>query len=386
MKLDLDHQHQQFREEVRAFIQEYLTPEIQAGHALTTNLYAPPSVSVPWQRALAAKGWLAPLWPTEWGGCDWTGLQRFIFETETALAGAPVIHPMGLRLLGPVLIKYGSQAQKEHYLPRILASEDYWCQGFSEPQAGSDLASLRMRADREGDHYVINGSKLWTTQAHYATHMFALVRTADTPRKHDGISMVLIDMRQSGVTVRPIRTIGGDHETNEVFFDNVRIPVSDLVGQENHGWEYARYLLEFERGVGIFSPRLRAQFKRIQHTLEQRFVQLTQDDLRRLGDLAADIDTLEWLELRTLGALKPGDRPGPDASILKLKVSRTKQAIAEIGVDLLGEHALRWSLDQDSGYQSEALLVREYCNSRAYTIFGGAAEIQLGLLYKAIVA
>ncbi|QKV55271.1 acyl-CoA dehydrogenase family protein [Comamonas antarctica] len=384
MNLDLSPADQAFRAEVRAFLAEQLTPALIAGQAATSAMYPEPEVSGPWQQALQKRGWLVPLWPREWGGTGWTALQRFIFETECALAGAPLVHPMGARLVGPVLLRYGSEAQKRFYLPRILSGADYWCQGFSEPNAGSDLAALQLRAEPDGEDYVLNGTKIWTTHAHHANRMFALVRTSSEGKRQQGISFLLIDMALPGITLRPIATIGGDHDVNEVHFENVRVPQAERVGAENAGWECAKYLLEFERGAGIFSPRLRSQLKRVADALAAR------DDIpdelaRRFGEVVADIDSFEWLELRTMGGLAPGANPGPVASILKLRASRLKQSIAELGVDALGQSGLRWRSDPAHSALRPSVLVPEYCNSRAFTIFGGAAEVQLGLIAKTVV-
>jgi acyl-CoA dehydrogenase len=383
VNLDLSPEDRAFRDEVRAFLAAHLTDQMRAGQRATTAMYPEPEISGPWQRILQAQGWLVPLWPREWGGTGWTGLQRFIFETECALAGAPLVHPMGVRLVGPVILRFGTEAQKRDYLPRILSSQDYWCQGFSEPNAGSDLASLSLRATRDGDDYVLSGSKLWTTHAHHANRMFALVRTSTEGKRQQGISFLLIDMKSPGITVRPIKTIGGDHDVNEVFFDNVRVPQANRVGDENAGWDCAKYLLEFERGAGIFSPRLRAQLKRVAEALQAH---TTGPELqRRFGEVAADLDTFEWLEMRTVAALAPGANPGPVASILKLRASRMKQAIGELGADALRAGALRWRSSGPLDGRLADILVPEYCNSRAFTIFGGAAEIQLGLIAKAVL-
>ncbi len=383
MNLDLSAADRAFRAEVRAFLAEHLTDALREGQRRTTAMYPEPEISGPWQRLLHARGWLVPLWPREWGGTGWTALQRFIFETECALAGAPLVHPMGVRLVGPVLLRFGTEAQRREHLPRILSGADYWCQGFSEPGAGSDLAALSLRARTDGDDYVLDGTKLWTTHAHHANRMFALVRTSDEGKRQQGISFLLIDMASRGIAVRPIRTIGGDHDVNEVHFDGVRVPRANRVGEENAGWECAKYLLEFERGAGIFSPRLRAQLKRVAQALRMPSDSL----LRRFGEAAADLDTFEWLEMRTMASLAPGERPGPAASILKLRASRLKQAIGELGVAALGASALRWRSAAAEGGVDGGLartLVPEYCNSRAFTIFGGAAEIQLGLIARAL--
>lgn len=384
MNLELEPADRAFREEVRDFLAANLTAALRDGQRSTTSMYPAPEVSTPWQKALQAKGWLVPLWPVAWGGTGWSALQRFIFETECALAGAPLVHPMGVRLVGPVILRYGTEAQKRRYLPRILSSEDYWCQGFSEPNAGSDLASLSLSARADGSDYVLDGTKIWTSYAHKANRMFALVRTSTEGKKQQGISFLLVDMNLPGISVRPIATIGGDHEVNEVHFDGVRVSQADRIGEENAGWDCAKYLLEFERGAGIFSPRLRSQLKRVAEAL--RVPGAANDELlRRFGEVASDVDTFEWLELRTMGGLAPGANPGPVSSILKLRASRLKQAIGELGVEALGSDSLRWRSDPADGRNAAATLVPEYCNSRAYTIFGGAAEVQLGLIARTVM-
>ena len=386
MNLELSLADLAFQAEVRAFLAMNLTDAMRAGQGSTTSMYPEPDVSGPWQRALQARGWLVPLWPEAWGGTGWTALQRFIFETECALAGAPLVHPMGVRLVGPVILRFGTQAQKSRYLPRILSGDDYWCQGFSEPGAGSDLASLSLRARPDGDDYVLDGTKIWTTHAHHANRMFALVRTSTDGKRQKGISFLLIDMASPGITVRPIATIGGDHDVNEVHFEGVRVPQANRIGEENAGWECAKYLLEFERGAGIFSPRLRAQLKRVAGAMVSSADNKLPEGLqRRFGEVASDLDTFEWLEMRTLAALPPGGNPGPVSSILKLRASRLKQTIGELGVDALGAAGLRWRSPPSYGSSLAATLVPEYCNSRAFTIFGGAAEIQLGLIGKTVL-
>lgn len=387
MNLELSPELQAFRQEVRLFIEEHLTDELRAGQSAASGLYPEPEFSTPWQRLLQAKGWLVPLWPKEWGGTGWSGMQRFIFENECALAGAPLVHPMGVRLVGPVLIRFGTDEQKRQFLPGILSSEDYWCQGFSEPGAGSDLASLSLKAVRDGDDYVLNGSKIWTTHAQHANWMFALVRTSSEGKRQSGISFILVDMRSPGITVRPISTIGGDHDVNEVFFDSVRVPAANIVGGENNGWECAKYLLEFERGAGIFSPRLRSQLGRAVAALQES-ANMLPDVATRLGNVSADLDAFEWLEVRTLAELRPGENPGDMSSVLKLRASRLKQDIAQFAVEALSTSALRWRSPSEPGgtlSRQSNVLVPEYCNSRANTIFGGATEIQLGLIARNLV-
>jgi len=385
MNLELAAADRAFRDEVRQFLATHLTAPLREGQRRTTAMYPEPEISGPWQKILQQRGWLVPLWPPEWGGTGWTALQRFIFETECALAGAPLVHPMGVRLLGPVLLRFGTPAQKQAHLPRILSGEDYWCQGFSEPGAGSDLAALQLRARKDGGDYVLDGSKIWTTHAHHANRMFALVRTSEEGRRQQGISFLLIDMATPGITVRPIRTIGGDHDVNEVHFDGVRLPQANRVGDENAGWECAKYLLEFERGAGIFSPRLRAQLIKAAQALGAQGTPPDAHLQRRFGQVCADLDTFEWLEMRTMASLAPGERPGPAASVLKLRASRLKQAIAALGVRALGADALRWRDGEAQEPALASLLVSECCNSRAFTIFGGAQEIQLGLIARQLL-
>lgn len=393
MNLELTPEEQAFREEVRAFLRENLTEELKRGQRLTSGVYPEPEISVAWQRKLNEKGWLVPLWPKEWGGTGWTAAQRFIFEVESALAGAPLVHPMGVRLVGPVILKFGTEEQKQRYLPRILTSEDYWCQGFSEPGAGSDLASLKMRAIPDGDDYILNGSKIWTTHAHHANMMFALVRTSTEGRRQEGISFLVIDMNTPGIEVRRIDTIGGDHDVNEVFFTDVRVPQANRIGPENAGWECAKYLLEFERGAGIFSGRLRSQLKRIGdaiETLKAQGIDIRQNLhlVTRFGEVCADLDSFEMMELRLMGALQPGQNPGPVSSIMKLRASRMKQNIAELGMEVMGALGLRWHpMADENQYLDElaSVLMPDYLNSRAFTIFGGAQEVQLTIIAKSVV-
>jgi acyl-CoA dehydrogenase len=390
MHLELSPEEQAFRDEVRAFLRDNLTPEMRRGQRFTTGVYPEPEISGPWQQALNRKGWLVPMWPVEWGGTGWTAAQRFIFESECALAGAPLVHPMGVRLVGPVILRFGTEEQKRHYLPRILNGDDYWCQGFSEPGAGSDLASLKMAAVKDGDDYVLNGSKIWTTHAHHSNMMFALVRTSTEGKRQEGISFLLIDMDTPGIEVHKIDTIGGDYDVNQVFFTDVRVPQANRVGPENGGWDCAKYLLEFERGGGIFSGRLRSQLKRIGDAIAELRgqgvdVRSNAQLVARFGEVCADLDCFEMFELRVMGALQPGQNPGPVSSILKLRASRMKQAVAELGVEVLGPQALHWSEAPGEGDSLPPLLVPDYLNSRAFTIFGGASEVQLTIIAKSVV-
>ncbi|MSP05710.1 MAG: acyl-CoA dehydrogenase [Acetobacteraceae bacterium] len=377
-----------FQTEVRDFIAAHLTADIKRAWALTSAFLAEPDVAGPWHRALATQGWVAPLWPRENGGPGWTPAQHYIFETECALAGAPPLAPLGIRMVGPVLIGFGSAAQKAHYLPRILSGEDYWCQGYSEPGAGSDLASLSTRAVHDGDDYLVNGSKIWTTHAHHANRMFALVRTGQGERKQEGISFLLIDMTAPGISVRPIRTMGGDHDVNQVFFNDVRVPVANLVGEEGKGWSYGKYLLEFERGAGIAAARMRVSLNRL------RAIALgaAGDPLlaARFSEIEIDIDTVEMTELRIMASLQAGQNPGPVASMLWLRTTEVKQAVTRLGVDVLGADALPSEpmrpfhrLNRHAVMDEDALpVIPLHLNGRAETIFGGTSEVQREIIGK----
>jgi acyl-CoA dehydrogenase len=402
MNLEFTPAEEQFRTEVRQFIVENLPAPVQRAQALTPSVFAEPPIHGAWQRALHRKGWVASAWPKAYGGPGWTPTQRLIFEQECARAGAPTLFPLGIQMVGPVIIGFGTDAQKAHYLPRILSGEDYWCQGYSEPGAGSDLASLATRAVRDGDHYVVNGTKIWTTHAHHANLMFALVRTGVegqiTTRKQDGISFLLIDMRSPGISTRPIRTIGGDHEVNQVFFDDVRVPVANRVGEEGKGWSYGKYLLEFERGAGVQSPRLRARLNSLVALLDTEIdghASAAHQSLfeAKFAEIDADIDTQEMMELRVMSEVAKGKNPGVTASLLKLRASEIKQELTRLGVDLLGSAALVWEprrplyeLDTPALLPEIALTVTaEHLNSRAQTIFGGTSEVQREILSKAML-
>ncbi|MGL4286032.1 MAG: acyl-CoA dehydrogenase family protein [Phreatobacter sp.] len=391
--MDLSVDDKAFAAEVRGFIAEHLTPEIRRAQALTPSVFSDPEIIAPWQKALHAKGWVAPGWPRDHGGTGWTPAQRWIFETECARAGVPSVSPMGVKMVGPLIIGFGTPDQKAHYLPRILSGEDTWCQGYSEPGSGSDLASLKTRAVRDGDHYVINGTKIWTTHAHHANRMFALVRTEVGARPQDGISFILIDMKSPGISIRPILTIGGDHEVNQVFFDDVRVPVANRVGEEGKGWTYGKYLLEFERGSGIASAKLRqgldavlalARSEATGHAIEDPDIALS------ASEIEVDIDALEMTELRLLSAMQTGQNPGAVSSLLKLRVSEIRQAVTRLGVEVIGLDALAvepmrplYAMNQAPVVPEAALpIVPEHLNGRAYTIFGGTSEIQRDIIAK----
>jgi acyl-CoA dehydrogenase len=394
--LELSEEDQAFRAEVLRFIDEYLPKHLRRCSLLTPSVFSDPEVIRPWQRALNARGWVAPDWPKAAGGPGWSAAQRRIFERECAKAHAPSIPPMAIRMAGPVIIKFGSQKQQNYYLPRILSGEDYWCQGYSEPGSGSDLASLKTRAVIDGDDYVVNGTKIWTTHAHFATMMFALVRTGDGPRKQDGISFILIDMASPGLTIRPILTIGGDHEVNQIFFDDVRVPQANRVGAEGAGWSYGKYLLEFERGAGSVAAKMRQLLTDVDALIGKASINgddsLRQVFAHRLCDMEMDVDAFEMLELRMFSIVEQGDSPGIMASYIKSLFSQLRQDIQRLAVDVVGERGLIWEsgrplyrLDHVPLLEEDELAVMpRFLDGRASTIFGGTSEIQRDIIANAL--
>jgi acyl-CoA dehydrogenase len=392
MDLELAPADLKFRDEVRAFLKDAVPPDMKRAQALTTGFASEPEVGVDFHRALHRKGWSVFSWPVEHGGAGWTPVQAYIFDTECARAGAPVYNGAGQRMVGPVIMRFGNAAQKAQYLPKIVTGEDHWCQGYSEPGSGSDLASLKTRAISDGDHYVINGQKIWTTFAHKSNKMFALVRTSTEGKRQDGISFVLLDMDLPGITVRPIIGNGGDHEFNEVFFDNVRVPKSGRVGEENKGWDVAKYLLEFERGGALQAGRVRAQFTKLVETVRARCAD-DADIAAQLGEIGTDLDAMEMIDISVLSALQAGTNPGPVSSLLKLRWSQLRQSISELAVDAIGIEALRVIPDhplfetlQLPPDEEEMLSATpRYLNYRAYTILGGTTEIQTGILARAML-
>jgi acyl-CoA dehydrogenase len=392
MDLQLAPSDLKFRDEVRAFLKDAVPPDMKRAQALTTGFTSDPEVAMDFHKALIRKGWSVPAWPTEQGGTDWTPVQSYIFETECARAGAPQYNGAGQKMVGPVILKFGNPAQKTKYLPRIVSGEDHWCQGYSEPGSGSDLASLKTRAISDGDDYIINGQKIWTTFAHKSNRIFALVRTSTEGKRQEGISFVLIDMDTPGITVRPIHGNGGDHEFNEVFFDDVRVPKANRIGEENKGWEVAKYLLEFERGGALQAGRVRAQFTKLVKVVRARCAD-DADIAARLAEIGTDIDAMEMIDISVLSALQSGANPGPVSSLVKLRWSQLRQTISELAVDAIGLDALRMMPDRPL-YETLQLPPDEedmlsttprYLNYRAYTILGGTTEIQTGILGKSML-
>ncbi|NLO79722.1 MAG: pimeloyl-CoA dehydrogenase large subunit [Xanthomonadaceae bacterium] len=396
MELHYSPEEQAFREEVRQFLREKLPPDIAA--KVKGNKRLSRDDYVRWHKILGEKGWLAQHWPVEYGGTGWSPIQRHIFDEEAAAAGAPGIIPFGVSMVAPVIIRFGSEEQKRYYLPRILNSEDWWCQGYSEPGAGSDLASLKTRAVREGDYYIVNGQKTWTTLGQYANMMFCLVRTNTEVKPQEGISFLLIDMNSPGVTVRPIITLDGEHEVNEVFLENVKVPVENLVGEENKGWTYAKYLLTYERtgiaGVGIAKQALR-HLKYVASKQLKDGRPLIEDPLFRARIAAVEIDlmALELTNLRVVAAAEKGGVPGPESSVLKIKGTEIRQAITDLLRRAVGPYALPFIPEAlDADYDDEPVgpdyaagLAAQYFNRRKITIYGGSNEIQKNIIAKMIL-
>ncbi len=386
-----------FQQEVRDFLDENLTPDIKDATALTTTVFVEKDVALKWQAKLHARGWLAWFWPEEYGGPGWNSTQRYIFQTECALAGAPGIIPMGVRYVGPVIFTFGTQEQKDFFLPKILNGEHYWCQGYSEPGAGSDLASLKCKAERDGDEYVVNGTKIWTTHAQHADWIFCLVRTDNTGKKQQGISFLLIDMNTPGIKVDPIITMGLDHEVNQVFFDDVRVPVSNLVGEENQGWEYAKFLLEFERG-GAASGGLKAglkKLKRIASAQTDGETPLINEPAfaSEIAQCEIGVMGLENTELRIMSQLSAGQPPGPESSVLNTVATAISQRMSELCVEALDYYStpfkhvrpLYGTNEYFPGPDYAPPVMGTYLNRRAQSIFGGSNEIQRDIVAKMVL-
>lgn len=365
-----------FQAEVRAFLDAELTAELREGAARTTSVFVDPSISLPWQAILHRRGWAAPEWPAQFGGPGWDDMQRYIFAAECARAGTPSLSPMGLKMVAPVIMHYGTPQQQAHYLPRILSGEDYWCQGFSEPGSGSDLASLQLRAVRDGDDYVLNGSKIWTTHAHFANRMFCLVRTSTEGKPQAGISFLLLDMATPGITVKPIRTLAGDHEFNQVFFDGVRVPVVNRLGEENDGWTVAKHLLTFERG-GKYAPPLIERLTR----LRQR-EGLDPLITARLAKEVVNLRALQALEMKAMRGA--GGSAALYASVLKVLGTEAMQRVDALACDIEGQDG--WAVPTGQTPADLAVAVPRYLNDRAASIYAGSNEIQRDLIAKLILA
>ena len=379
-----------FRQEIRGFLAEKLTPELCDAVAMQSGVFAYGEVLTSWHHALFERGWIAPAWPREYGGPGWTPLQRMVFEAECAAVGAPVLPGMSLQMCGPVLMRFGTQEQKDFFLPRILSGEHFWCQGFSEPEAGSDLASLQCAAHRDGEHYVVNGTKMWTTFAHHANWLFMLVRTSKESRKQAGISFLLLPMDTPGLTVTPIRSMSGDHEVNQLFLDDVRIPASNRVGDEGDGWTIAKYLLEFERGGGWAGGRVTRVLRWLDTVERQARASGRkfggQDYQRKRAEIDIDLMALEWTQRRYIAGIETGRSIGDaSASLLKLVASDLFQSATELALDAIGPKGAIYHDDLAAlgPQQFDATIAARYLNGRAMTIFGGSREIQHGIIARA---
>lgn len=396
MNIHLTQEDLDFQKEVQDFFANEFPKDIKEKQ--DKGIYLSKDDHIRWQKALHAKGWAGINWPVEHGGTGWNATQKYIYANEAAKANAPRIIPFGLTMVAPVIFTYGNEEQKQRFLPDILASNVWWCQGYSEPNAGSDLASLKTKAVRDGDEYVVNGTKTWTTLGQHADWIFCLVRTEDTGKKQEGISFLLIDMKTPGVSVHPIITIDGTHEVNEVHFEDVRVPVENRIGEEGKGWTYAKVLLTHER-TGIArvaeSKALLASLKRVVHSKNDALMDMTQNAvfMTRLIEAEVELKALEYTELRVLSAVSTGKAPGPESSILKIKGTEIMQLLNELFVEAAGIYALPYVPEQYQegfdgvpvGPQFCAKTSATYYNNRKVSIYGGTNEIQKNIISKQVL-
>ena len=396
----------EFRNEVRAFLDDKLTPELRRAGRLMTSVYADHEASMDWQAILNERGWAAPAWPIEYGGCDWTLTQHYIFSRESTLADAPSLSPMGIRMVAHAIVAFGTPEQKDFFLPRILTGEVFFCQGYSEPEAGSDLAALSMAAVDDGDDLVITGSKIWTTHAGEANWIFALVRTSRSAKKQHGITFVLIDMTTPGIEIRPLVMTSGETVQNQIFFDAVRVPKANVLGAIDDGWTVAKYLLEFERGGGAMAPALQVMAESIAeaaiHQPGPAGGVLLDDPAfaAKLADVRIRADVLEILEYRVLAVVAEGGNPGADSSMLKILSTELSQAVTELAMEAAGPRGRVYQphaampggpvsafAPPTDGYVSgepwQAVAPLRYFNDRAGSIYAGSNEIQRNILAKA---
>ena len=379
-----------FQSEVREFLDEKLPERLRHHGWLTPGAFAQPDDWLEWQSILFDKGWLAYNWPVEDGGTGWSPTQRYIFERECAFAHAPALAAQGLRMLAPVLSRFGGEQQKTYYLPRILSGEHIWCQGYSEPEAGSDLAALQCRATRERDTYVVNGTKIWTTNAHISSHIFCLVRTDPEAKLQRGITFLMIDIATPGISVEPIALISGDKELNQVFFDDVLVPVSNRIGDENGGWTVAKFLLEHERGGSCMAPDMLVaigDLRQAAAALIGRAGKPLADDtdfMHRLSMIELEAQGLEMLELKLLSQLANDGSPGPESASVGLLVATITQAIDSLMVEALGSRALELVEERPvPGYAQ--LAMPSYLNNRAWSIMAGSNEVMRTLIARTVL-
>ena len=386
-----------FKNAVRAFLEAEFPADIRA--KVDGRVRLDKEDYVRWQKILYRKGWAAPNWPVEYGGTGWTAIQKYIFAEEMARVGAPEPVAFGIKMVAPVIFTYGSEEQRQRFLPDILASNVWWCQGYSEPNAGSDLASLKTSAVLDGDHYVVNGTKTWNTLGQYADWIFCLVRTDNTAKKQEGITFLLIDMKTPGIKLSPIYLIDGHPEVNEVHFDNVRVPVENRIGEENQGWTYAKVLLTHERTNIAGVPRSKIRLEKLKaiaaNTPDGQGGVMLNDPVfaKKIAEAEIQILALEYAELRTLAAVSVGKAPGPESSILKIVGTETAQYLDELAMELAAWHSLPFVPEQfESGFTGEivgsegaAATALHYFNNRKLSIFGGSNEIQRNIISKAVL-
>tara|TARA_Y100001936_G_scaffold189168_1_gene187621 strand:+ start:289 stop:1491 length:1203 start_codon:yes stop_codon:yes gene_type:complete len=398
MHVSFTNEENDFQKEVNTFFNEKYPADIKEKQNKSVPLEKDDFIR--WQKTLYEQGWAAPNWPVEYGGTGWTPVQKYIFANENAKANAPAIVPFGLGMVGPVIYTYGNEAQKKKFLPGILSSDVWWCQGYSEPGSGSDLASLKMKAERVGNEYILNGTKTWTTLGHMADWIFCLVRTSsDVARRQEGISFILVDMASEGVSVKPIITIEGDREVNEVHFENVRVPAENLIGEEGKGWTYGKVLLQHERtsiaGVARSQYRLSRLKEKIRNS-ENTQPSLTGDNdfLKKIGQLEIELKALEFTELRTLAAVSVGKAPGPESSLLKIRGTEIQQKLDELFMEAAGYFSLpyvpqQYNLNSDPeehvGFGADSVSSLVYFNNRKASIYGGSNEIQKNIIAKHVL-
>jgi len=396
MNLEFSGEHLAFQQMVRSFLEEKLPADIQ--EKMKNGLRLDRDDHIRWQDILAEKGWIAPAWPKEYGGCEWSVVERYIFDEECGRAGAPRVIAFGAKMVGPVIYTFGTDEQKAKYLPRILNNQDWWCQGYSEPGSGSDLASLQCKAELKGDHYLVNGTKTWTTLAHWADMIFCLVRTSNEGKRQEGISFLLIPMDQPGVEVKPIITIDGSHEVNMVHLTDVKVPIEDRVGEENKGWTYAKYLLGHERGgtAGISGSKAKIErLKKIASGVSAGGRPLIEDhDFKRdIAKVEIELQALEYTDLRYLMTAATGAPIGAEVSMLKLRGTELQQRISELLMQAMGYYAspylpeaMEYGWNEDPvGFAEAPGMAPTYFNQRKTSIYGGSNEIQKNIIAKMVL-
>jgi hypothetical protein len=397
MHVNFTDEESAFQQEVRTFLEEEYPDDIRRKQESGASISRDDIIR--WQKILYKKGWAALNWPVEHGGTGWTIIQKYIFENEMGRINAQPFVPFGMKMVGPIIYTFGNEQQKQRFLPDILSSDAWWCQGYSEPGSGSDLASLKTKADRSGDHYIVNGTKTWTTLAHYADWIFCLVRTSsDVARRQDGISFLLIDMKSPGVSVKPIPTIDGGAEINEVHFENVEVPVENLIGEEGKGWTYGKVLLQHERTNMATVPQSKYRLRKLKREAGSMAngAPLIEDShfARKVAAVEIELKALEYTELRTLAAIAVGKAPGPESSILKIKGTEVQQMLDELYLEAAGYYALPYLSDrydadfpdtEKIAYDSQTKSSLKYFNNRKATIYGGSNEIQKNIIAKHVL-